>query len=50
MISNSDILFDNTLELVNKNLQEDHFICLSRYNWDKAKKIWELIPLQKTLL
>ena len=43
MISNSDILFDNTLELVNKNLQEDHFICLSRYNWDKAKKIWELI-------
>ena len=43
MISNSDILFDNTLDLVNKNLKEDHFICLCRHNWNQAKKTWELI-------
>jgi hypothetical protein len=43
IVSNSDILFDNSLDLVNKNLKEDHFICLSRYNWEKNKKKWELI-------
>lgn len=43
MVSNSDIFFDNSLDLVNKHLKEDHFICLSRYNWNQTKKIWELI-------
>ena len=46
IISNSDIVFDNSLEPVSKNLKEDHFLCLSRYNWIKSKKKWELIYME----
>ena len=46
MISNSDIVFDNTLEQIGKKLQREQIICLSRHNWDKTMKSWNLIYME----
>lgn len=43
IISNSDILYDNSLEPISKNLKDNQILCLSRYNWIKTQKKWELI-------
>ena len=41
IIANTDILFDNTLSRLDNELQEDHFICLTRYE-DNNKPIQTL--------
>ena len=46
MIANSDIMLDDSLAQIGNKLKNDDFICLSRYNWDKSLKSWNLIYME----
>ena len=46
MIANSDIMLDDSLSQIGHKLKDDDFICLSRYNWDKSLKSWNLIYME----
>lgn len=44
IVSNSDIIFDNTLENI-LDLKHNDFLCISRKNWNCFKNKWEVITL-----
>lgn len=46
MVANSDIMLDDSLSQIGNKLKDDDFICLSRYNWDKSLKSWNLIYME----
>ena len=46
MVSNSDIMLDDSLQQIGNKLKDDDFICLSRYNWNKNLKSWNLIYME----
>ena len=46
MVANSDIMLDETLSKIGNKLKDDDFICLSRHNWDKSLKSWNLIYME----
>ena len=46
MVANSDIMLDDSLQQIGNKLKDDDFICLSRYNWNKNLKSWNLIYME----
>jgi hypothetical protein len=46
MVANSDIVLDDSLQLLGNKLKDDDLICLSRYNWNKNSKSWNLIYME----
>jgi hypothetical protein len=42
IVSNSDIIFDNSLDNL-RNIKKNEFICLSRKNWNLFNNTWEMI-------